>query len=188
MNVSIFEYFTIKNTVCLIPYYAFSMNLLLLVFVYLGLEKPFLIYHRVKLLCVTVSTISSPVLYSPIQTSNSSYAKYVLTIVVIAQSDIECQQFHCIGSMFLTLQEATPTPIPSILVNSTVRMPIVVKNEENHQNKSSHSDYSKDIELVINVSKNHRVKRGHGISDYLPGIRKNRYGYVLDNSYFVEIN
>ena len=80
-------------------------------------------------------------------------------------------------------------------------MPIVVKNEENHQNKSSHSDYSKDIELVINVSsdyskdielvinvsKNHRVKRGHGISDYLPGIRKNRYGYVLDNSYFVEI-
>lgn len=84
MTVSIFEFFTIKNTVCLIPYYAFSMNLLLLIFVYLGLENPFLIYHRVKLLCVTVSTISSPVLYSPIHTSDSSYAKYVLIIVVIA--------------------------------------------------------------------------------------------------------
>ena len=80
----------------------------------------------------------------------------------------------------------TPTPIPTICVNHTVSMPISIKNEENHQNKSSQSDYSKDIELVINVSKNHRVKRGHGISDYLPGIRKNRYGYVLDNSYFVE--
>ena len=66
-------------------------------------------------------------------------------------------------------------------------MPIAVKNEENHQNKSSQSNHSKDVELVINVSKNHRVKKGHGISDNLPGIRKNRYGYVLDNSYFVEI-
>ena len=63
-------------------------------------------------------------------------------------------------------------------------MPIVVKNEENHQNKSSQSNHSKDVELVINVSKNHRVKRGHGISDSLPGIRKNRYGYVLVNSFF----
>lgn len=80
-----------------------------------------------------------------------------------------------------------PTPIPTIRVSHTVSMPISIKNEENHQNKSSQSDYSKDIELVINTSKNHRVRKGHGISDYLPGIRKNRYGYVLANSFFVGI-
>ena len=59
------------------------MNLLLLIFVYLGLDIALLIYHSVKLLCVTVSTISLPMLYLPIQTNASASAKYVLTIVVI---------------------------------------------------------------------------------------------------------
>lgn len=64
-------------------YYAYPMNLLLLIFVYLGLDIALLIYHSVKLLCVTVSTISLPMLYLPIQTNASASAKYVLTIVVI---------------------------------------------------------------------------------------------------------
>lgn len=80
----------------------------------------------------------------------------------------------------------TPTPVPSIRVNSTVSMPISIMNEENHQNESNESSNSKDIELIINASKNHRVRRGHGISDNLPGIKWNRYGYEMANSFFVE--
>ena len=84
MIVSIFEYFTIKkNSPCFSSYYAFPMNLLLLISVYLGLNIIVLIYLRVKLLCVTVSTLSSPVLYLPIHTNASASVKYVRTIVVI---------------------------------------------------------------------------------------------------------
>ena len=36
----------------------------------------------------------------------------------------------------------------------------------------------KDIELILEASKKHKVKGGHGITDYLPGIRANRYGFV----------
>lgn len=46
----------------------------------------------------------------------------------------------------------------------------------------------KDIELIYEATKNHKVKGGHGITDYLPGIRANRYGFVQwVESYFVEI-
>ena len=76
----------------------------------------------------------------------------------------------------------------STIVNSTNSVPISTKNQDNDQNESNHSSSNlKDIELVLNASKNHKVKQGHGISDSLPGIRKNRYGYVMDGSSFVEI-
>ena len=68
--------------------------------------------------------------------------------------------------------------VPSISVNPTTSVPDSTKSQDNDQNESNHSSNLKDIELVLNTSKNHRVKRGHGISDSLPGIRKNRYGYV----------
>ena len=76
----------------------------------------------------------------------------------------------------------------STIVNSTNSVPISTKNQDNDQNESNHSSSNlKDIELVLNASKNHKVKQGHGISDSLPGIRKNRYGYVKDDSSFVGI-
>ena len=61
-------------------------------------------------------------------------------------------------------------------VDPTVSVPISTKNENNNQNESNHRNHSKDLELVLNVTKNHKVKTGHGISDNLPGIGKNRYG------------
>ena len=63
-------------------------------------------------------------------------------------------------------------------VNPTASVPDSTKNHDNDQNESNHSSNLKDIEMVLNASKNHRVKRGHGISDSIPGIQKNRYGYV----------
>ena len=63
-----------------------------------------------------------------------------------------------------------------IRVNPTVGVSISTKNENNNQNESNHRNHSKDLELVLNVTKNHKVKAGHGFSDSLPGIGKNRYG------------
>ena len=77
--------------------------------------------------------------------------------------------------------------VPSTIVNSTTSVPDSTKNHDNDQDESDHRSHSKDIELVLNTSKNHRVKRGHGITDYIPGIRKNRYGYGMADSCFVEI-
>ena len=77
--------------------------------------------------------------------------------------------------------------VPSTIhVNPTISVPISTKSQDSNQNESNHSGNSMDIELVLNTSKNHRVKRGHGISDSLPGIRKNRYGYGMADSSFVE--
>ena len=77
--------------------------------------------------------------------------------------------------------------VPSLSVNPTTSVSESTKNQNNDQNESNHSSNLKDIELVLNTSKNHRVKRGHGITDSLPGIRKNRYGYGITDSCFVEI-
>ena len=77
--------------------------------------------------------------------------------------------------------------VPSTIVNPTTSVQEYKKNQDNDQNESNHSSNLKDIELVLNTSKNHRVKRGHGITDSLPGIRKNRYGYGMADSCFVEI-
>ena len=66
--------------------------------------------------------------------------------------------------------------VSTIRVNPTVGVSISTKNENNNQNESNHRNHSKDLELVLNVTKNHKVKTGHGISDNLPGIGKNRYG------------
>ena len=66
--------------------------------------------------------------------------------------------------------------VSTIRVNPTVSVPISTKNENNNQNESNHRNHSKDLELVLNVTKNHKVKAGHGFSDSLPGIGKNRYG------------
>ena len=77
--------------------------------------------------------------------------------------------------------------VPSTIVNPTTSVPDSAKNQNNKQNESNHSSNLKDIELVLNTSKNHRVKRGHGITDNIPGIRKNRYGYGITDSCFVEI-
>ena len=77
--------------------------------------------------------------------------------------------------------------VPSTIVNPTVSVPVFTKNQDNDPNESNHSSNSKDIELVLNTSRNHQVKRGHGISDSLPGIRENRYGYIMNDSCFVEI-
>ena len=77
--------------------------------------------------------------------------------------------------------------VPSLSVNPTTNVPVSTKNQDNDQNESDHRSHSKDIELVLNTSKNHRVKRGHGITDSLPGIQKNRYGYGMADSCFVEI-
>ena len=77
--------------------------------------------------------------------------------------------------------------VPSTSVNPTTSVPESTKSQDNDQNESNHSSNLKDIELVLNISKNHRVKRGPGFSDSLPGIRKNRYGYGMANSCFVEI-
>ena len=65
-------------------------------------------------------------------------------------------------------------------------MPVSTKNQDNDQHESNHSSNLKDIELVLNASKNHRVKRGHGITDNIPGIAKNRYVYGMSDSCFVE--
>ena len=77
--------------------------------------------------------------------------------------------------------------VPSISVNPTTSVPDSTKNQDNDQNESNHSSNLKDIELVLNTSKNHKVKRGHGITDSLPGIGKNRYGYGMSYSCFEEI-
>ena len=77
--------------------------------------------------------------------------------------------------------------VPSTIVNPTTSVPDSTKNQDNNQNESNHSSNLKDIELVLNTSKNHRVIRGHGITDSVPGIRKNRYGYGMADSCFVEI-
>ena len=77
--------------------------------------------------------------------------------------------------------------VPSTSVNPTTSVPDSTKGQDNDQNESNHSSNLKDIELVLNTSKNHRVKRGHGITDNIPGIRKNRYGYGITDSCFVEI-
>ena len=77
--------------------------------------------------------------------------------------------------------------VPSTIVNPTTSMTDSTKNQDNERNESNHRSNSRDIELVLNTSKNHRVKRGHGITDYIPGIRKNRYGYGMADSCFVEI-
>ena len=66
--------------------------------------------------------------------------------------------------------------IPSTSINPTTSVPGSTKNQDNNQNESNHSSNLKDIELVLNASKNHKVKRGPGFSDSLPGIAKNRYG------------
>ena len=76
----------------------------------------------------------------------------------------------------------------STIVNSTISVPISKKNLDNDQNESNHSSNNlKEIELVLNALKNHQVKKGHEISDSLPGIRKNWYGYEMDDSSFVGI-
>ena len=77
--------------------------------------------------------------------------------------------------------------VPSTIVNPTTSMTDSTKNQDNKQNESDHSSNLKDIELVLNASKNHKVKQGQGFSDSLPGIRKNRYGYGMADSCFVEI-
>ena len=77
--------------------------------------------------------------------------------------------------------------VPSTSVNPTTSVSDSTKNQNNDQNESYHSSNIKDIELVLNTSKNHRVKRGHGITDSLPGIQKNRYGYGMADSCFEEI-
>ena len=77
--------------------------------------------------------------------------------------------------------------VPYTIVNPTTSVSDSTKNQDNDQNESNHSSNLKDIELVLNTSKNHRVKRGHGISDNIPGIQKNRYGYGMADSCFVEI-
>ena len=77
--------------------------------------------------------------------------------------------------------------VPSTTANPTTCVPVSTKSQDNDQNESNHRSSLKDIELVLNTSKNHQVKRGHGISDSLPGIRKNRYGYVMADSCFVVI-
>ena len=77
--------------------------------------------------------------------------------------------------------------IPSTIVNPTTIVPASTKNQDNDQNESYHSSNLKDIELVLNTTKNHRMKRGHGITDSIPGIRMNRYGYRMADSCFVEI-
>ena len=75
----------------------------------------------------------------------------------------------------------------STIVNSTNSVPISTKNLDNDQNESNHNSNLKDIELVLNASKNHKVKQGRGFSDSLPGIRKNRYGCEMDDYSFVGI-
>ena len=77
--------------------------------------------------------------------------------------------------------------VPSTSVNPTTSVPNSTKNQDNDQNELNHSSNLMDIELVLNTSKNHRVKRGHGITDSVPEIRKNRYGYGMVDSCFVEI-
>ena len=77
--------------------------------------------------------------------------------------------------------------VPSANVNPTTSVPFSTKSQDNDQNESNHSSNSKDIELFLKASKNHQVKRGPGFSDSLPGIRENRYGYVMNDSCFVEI-
>ena len=77
--------------------------------------------------------------------------------------------------------------VPSTIVNPTTSVPDSTNNQDNNQNESNYSSNLMDIELVLNASKNHRVKRGHGFSDSLPGIQKNRYGYGMSDSCFVEI-
>ena len=64
----------------------------------------------------------------------------------------------------------------STIDNLTITVSISKENLDNDQNESNHSSNNlKDIELVLNASKNHQVKRGHEISDSLPGIRKNTF-------------
>ena len=77
--------------------------------------------------------------------------------------------------------------VPSAIVNPTISVPVFTKSQDNDKNESNHSSSLKDIELVLKASKNHQVKRGPGFSDSLPGIRENRYGYVMADSCFVEI-
>ena len=60
--------------------------------------------------------------------------------------------------------------VPSTIVNSTTSVSDSTKNQDINQNESNHSSNIKDIELVLNVSKNHKVKRGYGITDNIPGI------------------
>ena len=77
--------------------------------------------------------------------------------------------------------------VSSTSVNPSTSVSDSTKNQDNDQNESNHSSNLKDIELVLNASKNHRVKRGHGITDSIPGIQKNRYGYGMADSCFEEI-
>ena len=77
--------------------------------------------------------------------------------------------------------------VPSTIVNPTTNVPVSTNNQDINQNESDHSSILKDIELVLNVSKNHKVKRGYGITDNIPGIQENRYGYVMVDSCIVEI-
>ena len=76
--------------------------------------------------------------------------------------------------------------VSSASVNPTTSVPDSTKNHDNDQDESNHSSIIKDIELVLNTSKNHEVKQGQGFSDNLRGIR-NRYGYGMSDSCFVEI-
>ena len=143
---------------------------------------------RVQLLCVSRSATSPSFQYLPIQRIDLATKRYAPTTAIIVQSDSRYRQFHCLSlDMLITLQNVSNSSVRSIHVNPTTSVPDSTKSQDNDQNESNHSSNLKDIELVLNTSKNHRVKRGHGITDSLPGIRKNRYGYGMAYSCFVEI-
>ena len=147
-----------------------------------------LVNCRVQLIYVSLSTYSSSFEYVPIHRSDISTKRYVLTIAIIVQSNTRYQQFYCISlGMLITLQKVSNSSVSTIRVNPTVSVPISTKDDNSNQNESNHRNHSKDLELVLNVTKNHKVKAGHGISDNLPGIGKNRYGQEMVDSCFVVI-
>ena len=65
--------------------------------------------------------------------------------------------------------------VPTPIVNLTINVPFSTKNQDNNPYETIHSSSSNDIELVLNASKNHKVKKGHGVTEDVPGIT-NRYG------------
>lgn len=81
----------------------------------------------------------------------------------------------------ITIQKVNNTVLPSIGVNTTI---IPTQNSTNGKtierevSQSNNTSHFRDIELILEASRNHKVKGGHGITDYLPGIRANRYGFV----------
>ena len=70
-----------------------------------------------------------------------------------------------------------------ITAQETSNINVTISGDSDERNNISkkinlNTTHYKDIELILEATKNHKVKGGHGITDYLPGIRANRYGFV----------